>query len=225
MPGFGFEHHNFIDLTGQRFGMLTAVCLGVQTKRGPKWMFLCDCGGFCEKSPSDVKKDVKAGRLPNCGCATKRLISAGNRKHGMSAHPAYAVWRSMIDRCGLPSHAAWHNYGGRGISVCERWRSGFENFWTDMGPTYQRGLDLDRRDNNAGYSPENCRWVSRRVNSNNKRVSHLIDTPSGRMTIGEASQLSGLGHSTLHYRVSNNWPTSDLFRPADVRNRYRSTTS
>ena len=84
----------------------------------------------------------------------------------------------MKDRCALPTHQAWRNYGGRGITVCARWAESFGNFWADMGPTYVPGLTLDRRDNEAGYSPENCRWTTYKVQANNRRVSSKTSTTS-----------------------------------------------
>jgi hypothetical protein len=224
MPGFGKQHHNFNDLSGQRFGRLTALCLGEKVGKTLRWFFSCDCGGFCEKAGPDVMKDVRAGRVPNCGCLTKQMQSEARRSHGMSKHPAYPVWRSMNDRCRLPTHPAWANYGGRGITVCRRWQSSFENFWSDMGASYARGLDLDRRDNEQGYSPENCRWVSRRVNSNNTRANHRVETPAGRMTINQAAEVSGIGRTTIAYRVSNGWPPERLFDSPSPTNRAPSTT-
>jgi predicted DNA-binding transcriptional regulator AlpA len=190
----GSKHHNFRDLTGLRFGALTAVETSHTDGAKWYWIYKCDCGKLVTKLGQDVTKDLKRGGTPNCGCMTGRLIGTKNSTHGMSKHPAYAIWRSMRDRCRLPSHQAWANYGGRGITVCERWNS-FENFWEDMGATYQRGLDLDRRDNNAGYSKENCRWVSRKVNALNKRNYRGVD-------IATIAAETGISRSTLYYRLN-----------------------
>jgi hypothetical protein len=192
----GKLHHRTPRLTGQIFGVLTAVNPEHSDGKKRYWRFRCQCGNHCVKVGTEVRKEVKRGGMPNCGCATGRLIAKKNSTHGMSRHPAYAVWRSMVDRCTLPTHQAWTNYGGRGITVCEQWRLSFENFWRDMGGAYVRGLDLDRVDNNGPYSPQNCRWATRRTNTRNKRNSLNVD-------ITEIHLRTGIPRSTLYYRLRN----------------------
>lgn len=202
------------DYSGFRQGMLTFVRPSRSDGRRTLWLIRCDCGTEVEWPASTVAKGNKS-----CGCAKNTLIGQANRRHGMTKHPAYAVWRSMRQRCESPTHPAWRNYGGRGIAVCAAWAEAFENFWADMGPTWAPGLDLDRADNSGSYTPENCRWVSRRVNARNKRNRLVIGTPEGPMQLAEAAERSGLGVTTLHYRHANGWPPERMFDRPDVRNR------
>lgn len=207
-------HHSVTDLTGTQSHFLTVLEYRGSTGEGHEkaqtiWKVRCVCG-----KEYDVKREIiTRGRVKSCGCVRK------NRTHGMSTHPAYAVYRAMIDRCRLPTHQAWKNYGARGITVDPRW-STFEAFWRDMGPSYESGLDLDRIDNDGPYSPENCRWTTRRVNSRNRRNSRIIDTPWGEMTLAEASERSGIGASTLLARLSIGVTGASLFQKADPRNRF-----
>jgi len=200
------------NLSGQTFGVLTALSPEGTDGHHVLWRFGCHCGSQVVRIGTKMRQEVKRGGTPNCGCLTSTLMSKKLRKHGMSKHPAYAVYSSMLARCLRPSHQAWKNYGARGIGVCARWLDGFEAFWEDMGPSYRHGLDLDREDNNGPYSPENCRWVSRRVNTMNRRDSIALDIP-------ELSRTTGIGRTTLYNRLKAGWPPELLTAPPDFRNR------
>lgn len=209
------------DLTGHTYGFLTMLRPSDRIAgHGKKsiWWARCVCGKELEV-PTDGFRSNRKPSPSNCGCKTPELRSKASQTHGMSKHKAFAVWRSMVDRCTLPTHQAWKNYGGRGITVCERWQKSFQNFWADMGPTYQEGLTIDRKRNNEGYSPENCRWVTPKTQSRNQRRNREIDTPAGRMLVCEAAELSGIGVTTLLYRLDNDWSTSELFLPPWTRSR------
>lgn len=200
------------DLRDQTFAWLTAREYVGNDGRRSLWVCQCKCGGWrIVRSTSLTNGDVKHCGSPQCSRDYRSQAHKGRSKtHGMSKHPAYSVWRSMIGRCRLPTHQAWANYGGRGLTVCDRWLA-FENFWEDMGPTYRKGLTLDRIDNGRGYSKQNCRWVTCRQQARNTRRSRMINTPKGRMLVVEAAEVSGIGVSTLLYRVGAGWPAHRLF--------------
>lgn len=198
-------HHRAKDLTGQQLGYLTAIRYAGANGKKSLWEMKCQCGRVKLMEASEFVKQQKREVLASCGCMKKVTLSAQRTTHGMSRHPAFAVWRSMIDRCHLPTHQAYHNYGARGIAVCKRWRDSFENFWADLGPTYRVGETLERRNNSRGYTPTNCRWASRRRQANNTRRSRLIDTPLGRITVTMAARRYGIGRSTLNWRLTNGW--------------------
>lgn len=202
------------DLTGHRVARLVAMEYLGNDGRRSLWRIRCDCGRDRVMVGSRfVKGEAKTCGLPPCTTEVRSEGRRGkNRTHGMSKHPSYAVWRAMLARCQSPKHPAWHNYGGRGITVCPRWAT-FEKFWEDMGPTYRPGLTIDRVDNGAGYAPGNCRWATRKQQSRNQRRNVYLDTPQGRMTAGEASERSGINLTTLLYRKSIDWPAEKMFDP------------
>ena len=186
-------HHRAKRREGEKYGMLTAIRPDRRSNGTRYWLFQCECGNQTVKSGKCVERAVRNGQTPSCGCLTKKIMSAQRSTHGMSRTPVYAVYRSMIDRCRLPTHQAWHNYGARGIRVCESWSQSFENFWGDMEPTYQPGLTLDRIDNNGDYEPRNCRWVTPKVQSRNRRGN----VPFCVATIQDTF---GISRSTIYYR-------------------------
>ena len=199
-------HPRAKDLSGLVVGYLTTTRYAGSDGCKSLWEAACVCGRTVVLPGTELQKQKKRGITASCGCMRRATISRKKTDHGMSKHPAFAVWRSMIDRCTLPSHQAWRNYGGRGITVCGEWRESFAAFWRDMGPTYRRGLSLERKDNSADYSASNCTWATCKRQANNTRRSRHVDTPVGRMTAMQAAEAYGVGYTTLLYRLDHGWP-------------------
>lgn len=137
------------------------------------WKCQCDCG-----SVSNVKSaNLRSGQSKSCGCLRKENGIKANTKHGMSNSPEIHIWHKMIKRCTNPKDPAYKNYGGRGITVCDRWLGSFEAFYEDMGPRPHKDLTIERVDNDKGYCPENCKWETRK--ENNRNVRKRRDNKSG----------------------------------------------
>lgn len=183
--------------------MLVAVRpIGSVPKRGVLWELRCDCGNTHFKTSGDFMY----GQTKSCGCSTSLFIIERQTTHNMSRHSVYGVWKAMRERCLSPKCRAWGNYGGRGITVCDRWKESFEAFWEDMKEGYAPGLELDRRDNDGGYNKENCRWVTRQENNSNRSDNVWVATPKGAMTVARASREYGIHRRTLYNRISRGWP-------------------
>lgn len=201
------------DITGLRIGMLTAL-KRVSTKASPEgnrplWLIRCDCGKEFTSTTSDYTRATST----SCGCNRGKAISLKVRKHGLSRSKIYHVWDTMIARCHRKTHKSYKYYGGKGITVCERWRESFDNFYADMGSGYSEGLQLDRINNLKGYDKENCRWVTPIQQGNNKSTNRQIVTPAGVMNINEAARYFNIRNTTLLYRLAAGWSTDKLFLP------------
>ncbi len=151
------------DISGRRFGRWTAVS-GRRYQRKTLWLCLCDCG-----NRSDIPlSNLIQGKSKSCGCLANELSVLRGTKHGHAKRgrvsATYRCWRNMISRCADTSDK---DYGGRGITVCERWLS-YKNFLEDMGEK-PSGLTIERMNNDAGYNPQNCCWATRSQNNSNRR--------------------------------------------------------
>ena len=171
-----------------------------------RWDFRCDCGKVGVARHQDLKN------YPSCGCLTIRSVKERFTKHGQTESKPYMIWGSMRQRCRNPSNKAFHNYGGRGIKICKRW-SGFQRFWADMGPTWRKGLTLERINVNGDYKPSNCCWATRKEQAGNRRTERLIATPEGKMSVTKAGERFGLSRKTIFNRIGYGWPEHLLLLP------------
>lgn len=186
-------HHNARDITGQRFGKLTAL-RPVQSHRGKlRWLFLCDCGRHHEA----VGTSVTSGDVVSCGCYRSRLGGRPNRK-------AYHSWYNMHQRCSNPQDKSFQHYGERGIRVCDRWRS-FSAFLEDMGRP-SKGESLDRIDVDGDYEPSNCRWATPGTQANNKTNNRVIIFRAQSLTLAQWAERLGLTVSCLWRRLHSGMP-------------------
>lgn len=154
------------NLSGQRFERLVAV-RPVERRKNAHILYVCQCD--CGKQTLATCSNLKSGHTQSCGCLMRERTSAANGTHRRSKTKLYSVWMQMKQRCYLPSAPNYRWYGGRGIEVCERWRSSFEAFVADMGER-PYGCEIDRIDNDGDYEPGNCRWVDHRTNVRNSRT-------------------------------------------------------
>ena len=162
---------NFVDRKGQRFGRLLVVERVENDGKFTKWKCVCDCG----KELSVRTNYLTNGHVSSCGCFQLERISESHYKHGLSRHRFYPIWVQMMRRCYSENHPQYRDWGGRGIRVCDEWHN-VENFikWTDkQNPS--KGLQIDRENNDESYSPENCRFVSRKIQNGNTRKNVWIE--------------------------------------------------
>lgn len=155
--------------------MLTAIRLaGFDNGGRSKYIFQCECG----KEKAIIGYSVIKGITTSCGCYHKKRASESNTTHGLRNDPLYKVWAGMLERCSNPNNTRYQNYGGRGVSVCEEWKSDFKCFYDwAMSNGYKKGLQIDKDKNGTGllYCPEYCCFITNKENSSLR--SHLKLSP------------------------------------------------
>lgn len=186
---------------GDRFGKLVveAIVPGVKSlgvKR--RYICVCDCGGRCQPIAASLLR--KRLSTKTCGCSRKDAVRRNLKKHGASESRTYASWMAMRTRCNKPYAVGYHDYGGRGIRVCERWNSSFENFLADMGER-PAGMTLDRIDVNGDYRPENCRWATPLEQASNRRNNRMVEVHGRLVTVSEAARIIGIHHVSMLSRI------------------------
>lgn len=205
------------DFTPETFGRLTAIGHAFMVGRRSYQVFECNCGNAIVARVGDVKR----GNTQSCGCYRKEVASertvARNTKHGLHKHELYGTWASIIQRCYDPKHQAYPNYGGRGITVCDRWRESFASFLSDMGER-PGGCTVDRIDNSKGYEPNNCRWATAQEQHNNTRSNRLLTFNGKTQTVSQWERELGFPVRLIHNRLRLGWPVERaLSKPARPR--------
>jgi hypothetical protein len=195
-------HPRFKNLTGQQFGRLTVLIYVAMTRRGAEW--LCRCS--CQNTLKVLTVSLRSGNTTSCGCITRERLIAQNSTHGLTDTAEYTAWAHMLGRCYRPTDEHYDRYGGRGITVCERWHS-FENFYADMGPKPSPLHEIDRIDNDGNYEPGNVRWATKQQQSRNRSTNRIIEFGGRKLTLIEWSEISGVNRKTISDRLDAGWPT------------------
>jgi len=210
-------------LTGQSFGHLTVV----EDLPGYKVRCRCACGSETVTS----KGHVQSGHTRSCGCHKKAVIAAGaNTRHGCKkskeTSTEYRIWINIKSRCYNPNVPAYAHYGGRGILMCSEWKDSFLNFLTDMGHRPSEKYTMERRDNNLGYSPDNCTWATSTEQVRNRRNTKRVDFKGESRIFAELCEQYNMPYTVVRDRISDGWEIDRaLTAPIRVTSRTRRVRS
>lgn len=190
-----------INLAGERFGRLLILKrVGAASSGDVIWLCMCDCGN----NTAATGFSIRSGDTRSCGCLRKETTIKRSTKHGHSKRgkqtKIYRSWYHMVQRCINSNDRAYPDYGGRGITVCQRWTK-FSNFLEDV-PGWKPGLTIERIKNNKGYYPNNCRWATKKEQSRNKRNNRWATCFGKTQLLIEWSEEMGIPYRTLWYRIA-----------------------
>lgn len=227
---------NVVDLTGQVFHRLTVLHRAPENSRHGKSRWVCRCQ--CGATVTVVSNCLRSGNTRSCGC-WKREVSAESyralgvkmgklrRTHGHTTEyqtsPTYLSWCGMKLRCTKPSQRSYKDYGGRGITICDRWLNSFESFLEDMGER-PPGMTLDRIDVDGNYELGNCRWATTKEQRANQHDDgrRRIEVDGVSRSIAEWAEVLGVGYTTIRARIEAGWPEA-LAVTAPKGTRYKPT--
>ena len=216
------------DLQGRKFGRLSVISeepSKIRIRQGKSlvdryFLCRCDCGNTKVSSFANLGNGVKS-----CGCLrseTGRKVALSNVTHGMSSlHPGsafkrtpeYAIWNTMISRCIRPKASGYEGYGGRGISVFDRWLHSFENFLLDMGSRPSAAHSIERINSDGNYQPDNCRWATAKEQTRNTSQNVFIEYMGKSQCLMDWAIETGIKYYTLRSRIRRGIKTPDLFNP------------
>lgn len=202
----------FVDLTNNKYGRLKVLKINGKQKTKITWLCRCDCG----KILVVTGESMKSGNTLSCGCMRSEMVSNKNRSHNMSKTPIYHVWQAMKNRCLSSNDKQFKDYGGRGICVCDKWKT-FEGFYEDMGESYRSWLTIERIDRNGNYCLENCTWADRITQGNNTSRNRLEIVDGITDTVANHARRYGHTYSTVQHRLQRNWNVEEAFKTPRIR--------
>lgn len=209
------------DLTGRRFNRI--LVLGMYNPTRPlsrnndQWWCLCDCASGDEKMKFPAYRcRLTSGMTQSCGCLSRQRLAEHRTTHGLcsvaSPHHLYSTWEGVVNRCTAPNSSGYPEYGGRGITICDRWRNSFAAFVEDMEPSWRPGTTLDRITPNHNYSKEECRWATPKEQANNRRTNVLITMDGVTKTKMQWCEFYGIKFVTVCGRQRMGWATEACFK-------------
>ena len=195
------------DLTGHRFEKLTVKLRAANNGRRVMWECLCDPKyGGCGNITYVEAGCLREGRTRSCGCL-RTETNKDRATHGLSHLGEYRIWGNIKTRCYNKNDVGYSEYGGRGIDMCDEWRDDFAAFYRDMGPRPSLEHSIDRKDNEKGYSKDNCRWATKIEQQNNRRNNLLYELDGVTKTLAEWCRDLGLNYKVIHDRLQKQGQT------------------
>jgi hypothetical protein len=185
-------------------------------------LFQCECG----RQKEMLINSVESNKAKSCNCLRNEKFKKRVTTHGLTESIEYGIWCNIKRRCYNKNEKEYHNYGGRGIEVCETWRNSFENFLKDMGLRPAPKLTIERKNNNGNYCKENCEWNTYKVQANNRTNNIFLTLGGITKTLSQWSEITGISYPTLYNRLKHNLTAEQILtiKPAS-KNRWKNLAS
>ncbi len=195
-----------VDISGHRYGKLTVLHRHSEKSKSGRimWFCVCDCGKTCVVQSNNLR----SGNTKSCGCEGSRTkIGQKFATHGIpDDHPVYRAWNEMKKRCYSENHKNYNRWGRRGIRVCDEWLYDFKAFYDwSLENGWEKGLSIDRIDNDGNYEPSNCRWATAREQAINRSSTIWIECGGERLCLIDWSRKTGLCKDTIKQRLKRGW--------------------
>lgn len=191
------------DISGQKFGRLTAIKRMYTKNHKSIWLCKCECGNVIEVPINSLT----CNNTKSCGCLHHDMMLKRNTKHDKRDTRLYRIWANMKQRCYNSNHPSYKNYGARYIKVCDEWLDDFTAFYDwSMLNGYDDTLTIDRINNNGNYEPNNCRWADRNQQNRNKRNNINYTFNGETHCLKDWCKLQRLNYGTVISRLNDsNW--------------------
>lgn len=191
------------DLHGLKFNKLLVTRWAGNDSGRNLWECTCECGN----KVISIVGELTSGRRKSCGCIKRNPDSYRkcHLTHGLTNTPEFDAWHAIKQRCHNKNNKNYYRYGGRGITVCDRWFNSFENFINDMGKRPGPNYSIDRIDNDKGYSETNCRWATAIEQNNNKSSNRRVNYRGTTASVAEHCRRLGLNRASVKNRLHNGW--------------------
>lgn len=201
------------DEIGNRYDRLLVLSYSGRKRTSSEWLCQCDCGN----TVIVVGHKLRSGHTKSCSCLQKEKVLSNRLSHGMSKKPEYRSWQGIKERCYNPNNIEYKNYGARGIIMCDRWLTSFENFLSDMGLKPTKLHTIDRINYNLNYEPDNCRWADKMVQGGNTRRNVWIEYKGVNKIRAEWARTFGVKPHAITYALKNYPPESVFDRFVSVK--------
>lgn len=207
------------DISGEIFYRLTVIKENGR-KNNLRKEILWECKCICGNIINTTRQNLTDGSTKSCGCYAIEVRKNMHKTHGLADSHLYKIWKGIKQRCLDKNQKSYVNYGGRGIKICDEWINSFSFFYNEMYNDYKKGLEIDRIDNNGNYELSNCRWVNRKVQSNNRRSNVVLELNGVKNNVTQWSEITKISSKIIFQRINRGRSVEKTLTTPKMKNQF-----